>query len=271
MPRATAVNVASPDARMRACAGCTMRPPTTQSACRSHPCRPTNRPATPAPPSSAPSDPSPATATSIRSWPASWRPRPTRWRRRWARSSSRIPDRPGLHLVAAIGMDEPAHRPARDRGRRPRSSRSPPRLRPARAPSTARARPPDGADLRRRLPAAGRVRGGVEVTLGSMGFGWPAPRVLDDAERATHRVAGRARGGRHRPCPAGFDRRRTVRMVRADGPHGPADRARQRAHGRPDPRARAGPGRAPGQRGLARHVRRRRLPDDQPRRRQRDR
>ena len=27
--------------------------------------------------------------------------------------------------------------------------------------------------------------GGVEVPLGSIGFGWPAPRVLDAAERET--------------------------------------------------------------------------------------
>ena len=101
--------------------------------------------------------------------------------------------------------------------------------------------------------------------------GWPAPHELDGRR-------GRAPGRDRRPGAVAVDRarlridgRRALRVVRADGPHRPADRARQRADVRPGPRARARPRRPPGQRGLARDVRRRRLPGDQPRARPRGR
>ena len=61
-----------------------------------------------------------------------------------------------------------------------------------------------------------------------------------------------------RPGAARLDGRRALRVVRADGPHGPADRPGQRADVRPDPRARAGPRRPAGRRGLAGGLRRRR-------------
>ena len=51
-----------------------------------------------------------------------------------------------------------------------------------------RSRGDDGRRLRvrRRLPAARRRRAAASTSpLGSIGFGWPAPRVLDDAERET--------------------------------------------------------------------------------------
>ncbi|HEX6869266.1 MAG TPA: GGDEF domain-containing protein [Candidatus Limnocylindrales bacterium] len=94
------------------------------------------------------------------------------------------PDRPGIHLAAAIGMDEassarlaadvadPAH--------------------PFTAAATTRettfdreATAPDGATFIGAYLPLIVSGGGVDVALGSIGFGWPAPRVLDDAERAT--------------------------------------------------------------------------------------
>jgi len=94
------------------------------------------------------------------------------------------PDRPGIHLVAATGMDEasiarlatevtdPAH--------------------PFTAAATTRegvfdreSTTPDGAMFVGAYQPLIVSSGGVEVTLGSIGFGWPAPRVLDDVERAT--------------------------------------------------------------------------------------
>jgi len=94
------------------------------------------------------------------------------------------PDRPGIHLVAAMGMDEasiarlatevadPAHPFATAAATREGTF-------------DREATTPDGATfIGAYLPLIVSV-GGVEVTLGSIGFGWPAPRVLDDAERST--------------------------------------------------------------------------------------
>ena len=185
--------------------------------------------------------------------------------RRWARSSSRTPTgrpparghrRPGRAVGRAARPTEvadPAHPFARGRRSAGRDLRS---------------RGDDGRRLRvrRRLPAARSSRaGGVEVAarldrLRLAGAARPRRGRARDADRA--RGAGRRRG---RPRPARLDRGGALRVVRADGPHRPADRSRQRADGRPDPRARAGPRRPAGQRGLARDVRRRRLPGDEPR------
>ena len=147
-------------------------------------------------------------------------------------------------------------------------SRSPRRA--GKPPSTARRRPPTGAAFIGAYLPLIVSSGGVDLSLGSIGFGWPAPRVLDDAERATiTALSSLAAVAIDRAAP-GLDRRRAVRVVRADGPHRPADRSRQRADGRPDPRAGARPCRSPGQRGHAGDVRHRQLPRDQSRRRQRD-
>ncbi len=111
----------------------------------------------------------------------------------------------------------------------------------------------------------------------------PGGRRLDGARMA---VAAHARSTTSARCCDRFaslasvavDRARlsstlvgAVRLVRADGAHRPADRSGQRANGGPHPRARARPGRSPGQRGVAGDVRRRRLPGDEPERRARGR
>ena len=171
------------------------------------------------------------------------------------------PARPGARGVARHG------------GRRSAASSPTPRIRPIRSPrprpggprrSTARPRRPSGGVVRRGVPAAGRrerrrrdVARFDRVRLA----GAARPRTTPTARRSSALAV--ARRPRRRSGAARLDRGRALRVVRADGPHRPADRARQRADGRPDPRARAGPGRPPGRRGVARHVRRRRLPGDQ--------
>lgn len=94
------------------------------------------------------------------------------------------PDRPGLHLVAAAGMDEPAlirlvtdvADPAH----------------PFAVAATSRevtfdreATTADGAAFVGAYLPLIVSSGGVDLSLGSIGFDWPAPRVLDAAERAT--------------------------------------------------------------------------------------
>ena len=149
-------------------------------------------------------------------------------------------------------------RPGRSVHRRPRSRGS--------RPSTARPRRPDGSGFVGAYLPLVVGSGGVDTVLGCdrlrlAGAARARRDRTGDADRA-----GRAGRAGHRPDAPGLDSRRALRMVRADGPHRPADRARQRAHGRARPRARAGTRRPPGQRGLVRDVRRRRLPGDQPRR-----
>jgi diguanylate cyclase (GGDEF)-like protein len=94
------------------------------------------------------------------------------------------PDRSGIHLVTAIGMDDeatarlatevadPAHPFTRAATERESTF--------DREATTTDGTPFVGAYLPLIVSS-----GGVEVALGSIGFGWPAPRVLDDAERAT--------------------------------------------------------------------------------------
>ena len=95
------------------------------------------------------------------------------------------PDRPGLQLAVAHGLDELSTAPA---GR----ARSP--IRPTRSPSPRSSRVatfdreasmPDGSSfVGAYLPLLVSSRG-LDVALGSIGFGWPAARTLDAAERET--------------------------------------------------------------------------------------
>jgi diguanylate cyclase (GGDEF)-like protein len=94
------------------------------------------------------------------------------------------PDRPGLQLVATHGMDDlatarlagevadPAH---------PFSAAATSRI----ATFDREAAMPDGSPFVGAYLPLIVSRQGVDVPLGSIGFGWPAPRVLDDAERGT--------------------------------------------------------------------------------------
>ena len=94
------------------------------------------------------------------------------------------PDRPGLQLVASHGLDDLAS--ARLAGEvadpaHPFSVASSSRV----ATFDREAAMPDGsAFVGAYLPLIVSRRG-VDVPLGSIGFGWAAPRVLDDAERET--------------------------------------------------------------------------------------
>jgi diguanylate cyclase (GGDEF)-like protein len=94
------------------------------------------------------------------------------------------PDRPGLHLVAAIGMDEAA------------TTRLESEVADPAHPFTTAATDRETTFDREATTADGTTfvgtylplivsSGGVDIVLGSIGFGWSAPRVLDDAERAT--------------------------------------------------------------------------------------
>ena len=107
------------------------------------------------------------------------------------------------------------------------------------------------------------TRGGIEQLVGVLS-------LAREGDAEPTRTSGRRFGalaaldrGGDRPGAARLDGRRAVRVVRADGPHGPADRPRQRADVRADPRARAGPRRTPGRRGLAGGLRRRRPDRDE--------
>ena len=145
-------------------------------------------------------------------WPALLGRRGRRRRRpRWARSSSPIPIGPDLHPGAfASGWTREADARLSSRRRRP-------------GPSVHRRRARARRDVRprgdRRRPAAPFVgaylpllvaSGGVETALGSIGFGWPAPR---DARRRRARDArprsprsrrwrSTGRGSRRRPPSA---------------------------------------------------------------------
>ena len=182
--------------------------------------------------------------------------------RRWPRSSSPTRDRRGLQ-ARRLARDRRSGRvPAR--ARRRGSGRS---VRVGRADARRDVRP-RGHDARwvggrRSVPAADRVdRGGRNVRRGDRPelAGAAFARRCRAPDAGCAGVACRARRRSRAPV---LYRRGALRVVRADGPHRPADRTRQRAHGRSHPRARAGPGGAPGQRGLVRDVRCRRLPRHQ--------
>ena len=154
------------------------------------------------------------------------------------------PDRPGLQLGRRPSGSTTAPAPAW----RPRS------LDPAHPFATAAIEPHadvrsrgDRAgrhDLHRRLPAARRVAAAASSRRSARsGLGWPAPHALDATERETLQALASLAAVAVDRVAARVDRRRALRVVRADGPHRPADRARQRADGRPRPRARARPGR----------------------------
>ncbi|HLO35890.1 MAG TPA: GAF domain-containing protein, partial [Candidatus Deferrimicrobium sp.] len=94
------------------------------------------------------------------------------------------PDRPGLHLVAAIGLDDASL------GRLVTEVADP--AHPFTAAATSRegtfdreGMMPDGTTMIGAYLPLVVSSGGVDLSLGSIGFDWPAPRLLDDAERAT--------------------------------------------------------------------------------------
>ncbi len=94
------------------------------------------------------------------------------------------PDRPGLYLVAATGMDEASMARLATEVADP--------THPFTVAAVSResafdreATTPQGATFTGAYLPLMVSSGGVEVVLGSIGFGWPAPRLLDDAERAT--------------------------------------------------------------------------------------
>lgn len=94
------------------------------------------------------------------------------------------PDRPGLHLVGAIGMDQAATtRLTTDVGD---PSHPFAEAAASREGTFAReAATPDGTTFVGAYLPLIVSSGGVDVALGSIGFGWPAPHELGDAERAT--------------------------------------------------------------------------------------
>jgi diguanylate cyclase (GGDEF)-like protein len=94
------------------------------------------------------------------------------------------PDRPGLQLEASHGMDEAAQSRLADAVADPAdpfATAAVGRLATFdREGTMADGSPFVGAYLPLMISSAG-----VEASLGSIGVGWPAPRVLDDAERET--------------------------------------------------------------------------------------
>ena len=169
------------------------------------------------------------------------------------------PDRPGLTLAASDGIPEGGL--ARRRCAGPGASRSPRRSRPGGARSTGRPRRDGGESfVGAYLPADRRAAAASRRCSGRSGSAGRRRTRSPTTDREALEALAVAGGPRRRPGAAGVDRRRALRVVRADGPHRPADRPRQRADRRPDPGARARPGRPAGQRGVARDLRRRRLP-----------
>ena len=181
------------------------------------------------------------------------------------------PDRPGLQLAASHG-----HGRAVDRASSP--PRSPTRPTRSTWPPIPVSRP---SIARRRWPTAPRSsaptcrsssRAAASTSpLGSIGFGWPGPRVLDAAERETlTALAGLAAVAIDRDRLASTAAERSEwfeRMAHTDPLTGLANERTVGAH----PRARARPRRPAGRRGLVRDVRHRRLPGDEPGQRQRGR
>ena len=182
-------------------------------------------------------------------------------RRPWARSSSPTRTAPASSSSASMAWTT-----RRSAGWRPTSTTRPIRSRrpPSRGPrpSTARRRRLTVAFIGAYLPLV-VASGGVDVVarVDRVRLAGPARARRDRAGNADR--AGIGGGAGRRSTRLGLDCRRAIRMVRADGTHGSADRPRQRAHRRPRPRARAGTRRSPGQRGLVRDVRRGRLPGDE--------
>jgi diguanylate cyclase (GGDEF)-like protein len=94
------------------------------------------------------------------------------------------PDRPGLQLVATHGMDEIATARLASEVTDPASPFSIAALGRT-ATFDREATTLDGSSFVGAYLPLMVVGGGVEVSLGSIGFDWPAPRILDESERAT--------------------------------------------------------------------------------------
>ena len=193
-----------------------------------------------------------------------WMPASARFsrspRRAWGRSFAAVtlqdPDRAGLQRRGRLRRPMPA---ARDGSSR-RADVGPD------GPVAQTAAGPGRAGWARtviHLPLAVTSAVGIDQLVGVLTIGRAGDAEPDDDERTTLGALAAPDRGRRRPRPARVDDRRALGVVRADGPHRSSDRAGQRADVRPDPRARAGPGRATGRRGLARAVRRRRPDRDQ--------
>ena len=162
-----------------------MRPPTTPDACRRSSCRPTASPAIHASRSRVPSRRSPGAATSMPRSTAILDAGMAALRPVMGAIFISDPDRPGLQLVGIGRPGRAVGRPAGRRGRRPGPPVPRRRRRPVSRPSIARRRWPTAPTfVGAYLPLIVSSRG-LDVPLGSIGFGWPAPRVLDAAERET--------------------------------------------------------------------------------------
>ena len=107
------------------------------------------------------------------------------------------------------------------------------------------------------------TRGGIEQLVGVLSVARDGDAEPGEDERTTLAAVAALIAVADRSGPGRLDGHRALRVVRADGPHRPADRPRQRADVRPDPRARAGPRRPAGRRGLAGRLRRRRPTRDE--------
>jgi diguanylate cyclase (GGDEF)-like protein len=94
------------------------------------------------------------------------------------------PDRPGLQLVAAIGMDQAATAQLALDVADPADPFTTAAV--SRVTTFDReASMPDGSTFIGAYLPLVVSSAGVEATVGSLGLGWPAPRVLEDAERET--------------------------------------------------------------------------------------
>ena len=156
------------------------------------------------------------------------------------------PDRPGLQIVASIGLDGAAQGQLSTEVADPAD------------PFTTAAASRVATFGREAIAADGSSSvgaylplvvssAGVETTLGSLGLSWSAPRVLGDVERevlgALATLAALA-VDRARLASTASERSEWFERM---APHGPAHGARQRADDRPRPRAGAGAGRPAGQ------------------------
>lgn len=94
------------------------------------------------------------------------------------------PDRPGLQMVARYGMDDAAAAQLAADVTDPANPFSTAAVTRA-ATFDREASMPDGSQFIGAYLPLVVSSGGVETVLGSIGLGWPAPRVLDDSERET--------------------------------------------------------------------------------------
>ena len=94
------------------------------------------------------------------------------------------PDRAGLQLVVSLGLDDEATARLADEVADPSHPFTAAALGRVATFDREATTPSGGSFVGAYLPLV-VSSGGVDVTLGSFGLGWPAPRPLDDAERDT--------------------------------------------------------------------------------------